>query len=316
MKLVSFGSPGEERPGVVVDDRVVDLLSVRPEWPRSWRGILRAGLLPASGPRREIEEAVREGLGRRRRMGFYGAAAEDGQRADAMPSRDEHAGPLLAGTRLGPPVADPSKIVAIGLNYRDHALEQKKEPPAAPLLFAKAPSSLVGPRDAIRLPDPAIEERVDAEAELCVVLGARARNVQESDALEHVLGWTILNDVSGRGAQYGDKQWFRGKSFDTFAPCGPWIVTRDELPDPSGLSLSADWSGRPMQRGNTRDLIFAVPALIAYVSRMMTLEPGDLIATGTPAGVGVFRDPPVFLARGDVVTIRLEGVGELINPVE
>jgi 2-keto-4-pentenoate hydratase/2-oxohepta-3-ene-1,7-dioic acid hydratase in catechol pathway len=217
--------------------------------------------------------------------------------------------------RLGPPVNDPSKIVALGLNYRDHAREQKKEPPAVPLLFAKAPSCLIGPADPIRLPDPAVEDQVDAEAELCLVIGRRGRNIAEERALEHVLGFTIMNDVSGRRAQYGDKQWFRGKSFDTFGPCGPWVVTRDELADPGALNLEADWGDVPMQRGNTRDLIFPAPFVVSYVSRMMTLCPGDLITTGTPAGVGVFRDPPVFLRRGETVTIRLENVGVLRNPV-
>jgi len=133
--------------------------------------------------------------------------------------------------------------------------------------------------------------------------------------MDYILGWTVMNDVSGRQAQYGDKQFFRGKSFDTFGPCGPWIVTRDELPDPSGLSLEADWGERAMQRGNTRDLIFSVPFTVSYVSRMMTLLPGDLITTGTPAGVGVFREPPCFLRKGETVTIRLEKVGELRNQV-
>ncbi len=316
MRLVSFGPRGGERPGVAVGDQVVDLSVVRPEWPSGWRGILQAGILDSgdeSGPfpdLRELDAAVREA--------FAVSAGRDtsgpGSRGGASGGPDLLLHPL-AGVRLGPPVTDPSKVVAIGLNYLDHAREQKKDPPSAPLLFAKAPSCLVGSRDAIELPDPSLEDQVDAEAELCVVLGRRTRRVAPSEAMASVLGWTVMNDVSGRRAQYGDKQWFRGKSFDTFGPCGPWIVTRDELPDPTGLSLDADWGDRPMQRGNTKDLIFSVPQLIAYVSRMMTLEPGDLITTGTPAGVGVFRETPVFLRRGETVTIRLEGVGELANPV-
>lgn len=287
MRLISFGDAGKERPGVLRDGKILDLGEVGLQWRRSWRALLEAEVVlgPDGGPSEELQRACRKA-------------------------------PVLAGpARLGPPLPDPSKIVAIGLNYRDHALEQKKEPPQAPLLFAKAPSCLVGPNDPIRLPGPQIEDRVDCEAELCVVMGRRAREVAEAAAMDFVLGWTIMNDVSGRKAQYGDKQWFRGKSFDTFGPCGPAIVTREELPDPSGLSLEADWGDRPMQRGNTRDLIFSVPRLIAYISAMMTLEPGDLITTGTPAGVGVFRDPPVFVARGETVRIRLEGVGEIVNPV-
>ena len=280
MKLASFGAEGMERPGVVQDDQIADLGAARPDWPATWRGILAAQLL-----------------------GEVAAAAQDAPR---LP---------LASVRLGPPIPDPSKIVALGLNYRDHALEQKKEPPQAPLLFAKAPSCLIGPSDPIVLPDPAIEPKVDAEAELCLVIGRRGRDIPETRAMEFICGWTIMNDVSGRGAQYGDKQWFRGKSFDTFGPCGPWIVTRDALPDASGLALEADWGARPMQRGNTRDLIFSPAAIVSYVSRMMTLVPGDLISTGTPAGVGVFREPPVFLRAGEMVTVRLEAVGALRNPV-
>jgi 2,4-didehydro-3-deoxy-L-rhamnonate hydrolase len=281
MRIASFGEVGRERPGIVRGDEVLDLRAARPRWPQSWRGILEAGLW------NEVDRAAAE-----------------------APKVS------LSQVRLGPPIPDPSKIVALGLNYRDHALEQKKEPPAVPLLFAKAPSCLIGPNDPIRLPDPALEDQVDAEAELCLVIGRGGKEITESGAWDHILGYTIMNDVSGRRAQYGDKQWFRGKSFDTFGPCGPWIVTRDELPDPSGLAIEADWGDRPMQRGNTSDLIFPVPFIVSYVSRMMTLRPGDLITTGTPAGVGVFRDPPVFLRRGEHVTVRLSGVGSLANPVE
>ncbi|MCA9728044.1 MAG: fumarylacetoacetate hydrolase family protein [Candidatus Eisenbacteria bacterium] len=285
MKLVSFGDPGSERPGVV--DRgaqIVDLLAIRSGWPQTWRRILEADLWG------EIPAAV----------------AEARERGAVVP---------LGSVRLGPPIVDPSKIIAVGLNYRAHAVEQGKEPPARPLLFAKAPSCLVGPNDPIHLPDPALEDRVDAEAELCVVIGRRVRGLSESEAESCILGYTVMNDVSGRGAQYSDKQWFRGKSFDTFAPCGPWIVTRDELPDPTGLSLRATWNDRVMQDGRTDDLIFSIPYLIAYASATMTLEPGDLISTGTPSGVGVFREPQVFLQRGDTVRIDLENIGSLINPV-
>jgi 2,4-didehydro-3-deoxy-L-rhamnonate hydrolase len=303
LKLVSIGDPGHERPGVVHGDQVVNLGAIRPSWPGSWRGILEAGWLP------EVPSAVAEAL----RASLEGPRS-GGTAGEAVPNRESLLYPLDS-IRLGPPIPDPSKIVAVGLNYRDHALEQKKEPPAVPLLFAKAPSSLIGPRDPILLPDPAVEDQVDAEGELCVVIGRRTRNVSASEAGDAVLGFTIMNDVSGRRAQYSDKQWFRGKSFDCFAPCGPWIVTGDELGSPSNLAVEVDWDSAPMQRGNTRDLIFGVNALIAYASRTMTLLPGDLIATGTPAGVGVFRDPPVFLRSGQIVTVRVQGVGELVNPV-
>lgn len=284
MRLVSFGEPGQERSGVVVGSHIADLAAIRPAWPVRWRGLLESGLL------KEVPAAV----------------AEAKERGSTIP---------LGSVRLGPPIVDPSKLIALGLNYRDHALEQKKEPPERPLLFAKAPSCLVGPNDPIRLPDPELEDQADAEAELCVVIGRGGSSIAEADAYDHILGYTVMNDVSGRRSQYGDKQWFRGKSFDTFAPCGPWIVTRDELDRPDGLSISATWNEVRMQDGNTSDLIFPIPYLIAYISRTMRLEAGDLISTGTPAGVGVFRDPPVFLKRGDTVRIDLEKVGSLINPV-
>ncbi len=322
MKLVSFGAQGREVPGVVLGSEVLDLGLVRPEWPRSWRGILEAGILGSDAAGfpalHEIEAALAEAVKVRTATPAPGPKAAGGGSGAAGSGIPGGPGPLfhaLDSVRLGPPIPDAGKIVAIGLNYRDHALEQKKEPPAAPLLFAKAPTCMIGPHDPIVLPDTSLEDQVDAEAELCVVIGRRARAVAASDAPAYVLGWTIMNDVSGRKAQYGDKQWFRGKSFDTFGPCGPWIVTRDEMPDASGLALESDWGERPIQRGNTRDLIFPPAELIAYISRMMTLLPGDLITTGTPAGVGVYRNPPIFLQRGETVTVRLEGIGEIRNPV-
>ena len=321
MRLVSFGEPGRERPGVVVEGGIVDLRRARPGWPDSWRGLFAESMVlhedgtPVADLLKAVEEGARNGalvpadLSRHSEGGALGWG-----HPNAHPDPHPHPDPSLS-PRLGPPVPRPSKIIAIGLNYRDHALEQKKEPPSAPLLFAKAPSCLIGPTDAIRLPPSEVESRVDCEAELCVVIGRRVRDVAVDKAGGAVLGYTIMNDVSGRQAQYGDKQWFRGKSFDTFGPCGPWIVTRDELDDPSSLELTALWGDRLMQKGNTSDLIFGVPLLISYISRMMTLEPGDLITTGTPAGVGVFREPPVFLERGEVITICLQGVGRIANPV-
>jgi 2-keto-4-pentenoate hydratase/2-oxohepta-3-ene-1,7-dioic acid hydratase in catechol pathway len=232
-------------------------------------------------------------------------------RAEARGLRREAWRPL-AGERIGPPIPEPSKIVAIGLNYRDHAEEQGKEPPATPLLFAKAPTCLVGPGEAIRIPPQ--ESRVDAEAELAVVLKRRTYRVSAAQARDAILGFTIMNDVSGREAQYGDKQWFRGKSYDTFGPCGPWIVAADEI-DPTVLPIRAIWNDRVMQDSTTAKLICGVYDLVSYISQQMTLLPGDLIATGTPAGVGVFRDPPVFLKPGDRVRIEIEGIGVLENPV-
>jgi 2,4-didehydro-3-deoxy-L-rhamnonate hydrolase len=211
------------------------------------------------------------------------------------------------------PIAIPSKIVCIGLNYRDHAEEQGVDLPEAPLLFAKWPNTLIGAGEAIVIPP--ITSKVDYEAELGVVIGARLRNVSEENALEGVRGYLCLNDVSARDLQFADGQWVRGKSLDTFCPVGPRLVSADNVPDPQHLSIRALVNGRVLQDSSTAQMVFGVAAVIAHVSRAITLEPGDLIATGTPAGVGAFRDPPLFLRPGDEVTIEIEGLGALTNPV-
>jgi 2-keto-4-pentenoate hydratase/2-oxohepta-3-ene-1,7-dioic acid hydratase in catechol pathway len=163
---------------------------------------------------------------------------------------------------------------------------------------------------------PAIEPRVDVEAELAFVVGRVARHVRAADADAFIAGYMCFNDVSGRKAQFDDKQWFRGKSFDTFAPCGPYLLTRDEMPDPHLLAIGSEWDGQVMQESNTRQLVHGVPQLVEYITRTMTLLPGDIVATGTPAGVGVFRDPPVFLREGQTVTVHVEKLGTLTNPVQ
>jgi 2-keto-4-pentenoate hydratase/2-oxohepta-3-ene-1,7-dioic acid hydratase in catechol pathway len=211
------------------------------------------------------------------------------------------------------PIERPSKIVCVGLNYRDHAEEQGAELPKAPLLFAKWPSSLVGPGEAIVL--PAASTRVDYEAELGVVIGERVKGVSEENALEAVRGYLCLNDVSARDLQFGDGQWTRGKSPDTFCPVGPRLVPRDEVADPQALRIRCLVNGEMMQDSTTANMIFSVAEVIAYASATSTLEPCDLIATGTPAGVGVFRKPPRLLQDGDEVTVEIEGLGALTNPV-
>jgi 2,4-didehydro-3-deoxy-L-rhamnonate hydrolase len=211
------------------------------------------------------------------------------------------------------PIAIPSKIVCIGLNYRDHAEEQGVDLPDAPLLFAKWPNTLIGAGEPIVIPP--ITSKVDYEAELGVVIGERLRNVSEENALEGVRGYLCLNDVSARDLQFADGQWVRGKSLDTFCPVGPKLVSPDDVPDPQRLSIRALVNGRVLQDSSTAQMVFGVAAVIAHVSRAITLEPGDLIATGTPAGVGAFRHPPVFLRPGDQVTIEIEGLGALTNPV-
>jgi 2,4-didehydro-3-deoxy-L-rhamnonate hydrolase len=211
------------------------------------------------------------------------------------------------------PIDRPSKIVCVGLNYRDHAEEQGADLPKAPLLFAKWPNALTGPGEPIVI--PRASKRVDYEAELGVVIGSRVRNVSEENALEAVRGYLCLNDVSARDLQFSDGQWTRGKSPDTFCPIGPELVPREEVPDPQALAIGCVLNGEVMQDSTTANMIFSVAEIIAYASATITFEPGDLIATGTPAGVGVFRDPPVLLKDGDEVTIEIERLGSLTNPV-
>jgi 2-keto-4-pentenoate hydratase/2-oxohepta-3-ene-1,7-dioic acid hydratase in catechol pathway len=211
------------------------------------------------------------------------------------------------------PIERPGKIVCVGLNYRDHAEEQGVALPEAPLLFAKWQNTLIGPGEPIVIPP--IVTKCDYEAELGVVIGATVRNASAENALEAVAGYICLNDVSARDLQFGDGQWTRGKSPDTFCPVGPRLVPRDEVPDPQALSIRAILNGTTMQDSTTANMVFGVAEVIAYITRTITLEPGDLIATGTPAGVGAFRDPPVFMQPGDEITIEIEGLGSLTNPV-
>ncbi|MFA5787120.1 MAG: fumarylacetoacetate hydrolase family protein [Actinomycetota bacterium] len=245
---------------------------------------------------------------------------EDPLRDAMFDEVDLNASPQVApefsvkGMRFLPPMAAPSKIIAIGLNYADHARESGMEIPASPLLFMKAPSGLVGHDEPIRF-RAAATSRVDFEAELAVVVGRRAYMVNEDEAFAHVFGYTVCNDVSARDAQFADGQWVRGKSFDTFCPLGPSIVTREEIPDPHNLAIGARLNGRVMQDSNTREMVAGVPKLLSYISQFMTLEPGDIIATGTPFGVGFSRTPPVYLTDGDVVEVEVEQVGILRNPV-
>jgi acylpyruvate hydrolase len=215
--------------------------------------------------------------------------------------------------RLGPPIPDPSKIVCLGLNYRDHAEESGLTPPSAPMFFAKFANSLVGPTDEI-VP-PAVTEKVDYEAEIAVVVGRRAKNVSADEALDYLAGAMAFNDISARDLQLANPLWTGGKAIDTFAPCGPAMVTLDELGDVQSLGLRTLVNGEVVQDGNTASMIFGVAETIAFLSRIMTLEPGDLIATGTPAGVGQSRTPPLFLQAGDEVTVEADGIGTLRNKV-
>jgi 2-keto-4-pentenoate hydratase/2-oxohepta-3-ene-1,7-dioic acid hydratase in catechol pathway len=243
------------------------------------------------------------------------AAGPDGLialRDAAAKARIGELGQPIADADLLAPVPRPGKVVAIGRNYREHAEEEGVEPPAAPLIFSKWSSSVVGPGAEIRW-DPGLTTQVDYEAELAVVIGRRTRRVAVADALDHVLGYTCLNDVSARDLQFGDGQWARGKSLDTFCPMGPVLVTADELGDPQDLAIRCSVDGEVLQDARTSQMYFSVAEIISHCSMAFTLEPGDIVATGTPSGVGVFRKPPRFLGEGDRVSVEIEGIGILEN---
>jgi 2-keto-4-pentenoate hydratase/2-oxohepta-3-ene-1,7-dioic acid hydratase in catechol pathway len=275
MRLIRFGSPGAERPGLWKDGRIVDLRRHFPEMPDIGESFFRDGWMQKIA---DLED--------------------EGQPMDV---------------RLGPPVVRPSKLICLGKNYLEHAQEGNFEAPEKPLLFAKAPSALSGPKDPIILPRSC--GQVDWEVELALVVGQEGKRISRDRAWDFIAGYTVMNDVSGREAQFGDGQWFRGKSFDTFAPLGPALVTPDEIADIRNLQLTAMVDGQVMQTGNTGDLVFDIPHLMAYISEDITLLPGDVISTGTPAGVGIFRTPPITLAAGNVVSCRIDTLGELVNPV-
>jgi 2-keto-4-pentenoate hydratase/2-oxohepta-3-ene-1,7-dioic acid hydratase in catechol pathway len=281
MRLITYKAQNDARLGLLRDDHVIDLATASDgRLPSDMRTFLQQG-----------ENAMR-------------LARQVGENAVASLALSEAT--LLA------PIPNPSKVVAIGLNYMDHCREQNIEPPEAPIIFAKFPSAVVGPGAAIRW-DPALTRKVDYEVELAVVMGRTARRVSAADALDYVAGYTICNDVSARDLQFGDRQWVRGKSLDTFCPLGPWLVTRDEIADPHDLSIRCTLNGDVMQDSTTAEMIFGVPQLVEFISRAFTLLPGDVIATGTPDGVGVFRSPQVFMKHGDVVTLEVEGLGQLTN---
>ncbi len=297
MKILNYLRGTMPRPGLALSDAVgLDLLACQPSLSDNW-----LVMLPDLSEVRAIHDDHVQ------HAAELEASWAEGEKP-TLPYFD------LRQARLLTPVILPSKIIAVGLNYRDHAAEQNKPLPPRPLLFAKAPSCLQAPGLPIELPEDLT--RVDAEAELAVVIGKPGRSITRQQAPDHIAGFTCMNDVSDREAQYTDKQFFRGKSIDTGGPCGPWLVTPDELPPlAAGLDIACRWNDRLMQSSNTEQLIFPVDELIAYISRNMTLLPGDIITTGTPGGVGVFRQPPVFLQPGDTVTVSIEGIGTLSNPV-
>jgi 2-keto-4-pentenoate hydratase/2-oxohepta-3-ene-1,7-dioic acid hydratase in catechol pathway len=284
MRLATLQTAKGPRAAVLVGEAYVDLHATDASLPTSVRQLLEGGtaLLQAA------EQAARR------------------PNAVKVPA---------ATAQLGPPVPDPHKIVCLGLNYRDHAAETGATLPKDPILFSKYATALIGPGAAIVL--PAVSKEVDYEAELVIVIGKRGRNVSADQATGYVAGYMVGHDVSARDWQLkkDGKQWMVGKTFDTFAPTGPVLVTADEVPDPHRLAIRLRLNGKTMQDSNTSQMIFSVPATVAYLSQVFTLEPGDLIFTGTPPGVGMARKPPVWLKGGDVVEVEIEGLGVLRNEV-
>ncbi|WP_104523549.1 fumarylacetoacetate hydrolase family protein [Blastococcus atacamensis] len=269
---------------------------------------MRLGQIEHEG-RRRIVQVGDEGA---RPLDFDGDLAQL-VRAGVDPRSLPAAAEPLPGARLLAPIA-PGKIVAIGLNYLDHVRETGMDAPTAPLIFSKFPSSVVGPDEPIRF-DPDLTQRVDWEVELAVVVGRTMRDVSPTEAMDGVFGYTVANDVSARDLQFGDGQWVRGKSLDTFCPVGPVVVTPDEVGDVQGLALSTRVNGETVQNSSTKEMVFGVAELLSFCSRNFTLEPGDLLLTGTPWGCGEFMDPRRSLADGDVVEVEVEGIGRLVNPV-
>lgn len=266
------------------------------------------------GPFGEEKPALLDENGRLRdlsgQLNDLSGAALDPERLAALGKLDTASLPVVAGTvRLGTPVADVGKIIAVGLNYADHAQEAGMPIPEEPVLFTKAITALSGPNDDVVLPKGS--EKGDWEAELAIIIGRKAQYTDQADALSHIAGYAVANDVSERHMQLeGTGQWVKGKSFDTSAPIGPWLVTPDELTDPQTLNIWLEVNGIRYQDGNTRTMIFGIGYLVSYISRYMTLLPGDIIITGTPPGVGLGQTPPVFLKPGDVMCVGIEGLGE------
>lgn len=277
MRIVTYSvETGAPRAGIVVDDRIVDL----------------------------------SGAGYADVISFLeaGAAAVEAARA-LRPGPDS---PLRSEVKLHAPIPKPEKFICIGLNYRDHAAEAGMEVPDTPIVFTKYANAVCGPDEAIEL--PAVSNQVDYEAELGFIIGRRCKNVRKQDWREVVFGYTCVNDVSARDYQLATSQWTIGKTFDTFGPMGPELVSADEIADPHKLRIRLDLNGETMQDSNTSRFIFDIPALVEYLTAVMTLSPGDIVSTGTPPGVGFARKPPVFLKPGDEVVVKIEGIGELRNP--
>ncbi len=309
MRLVTFLRLGEPRLGAVAGEQVIDLNAayqhMQEQAGRPRARELAAALLPSD------------------MVGFLAggdsalAAARDVVDYVTSTEAAAFAGKgivySLKAVTLKAPVPRPTKLILVGLNYRDHAEEAKMKIPEEPTLFSKYAHSVIGPGEAIRIPK--VSDKIDYEGEFAFVIGKGGKDIPREQALDHVVGYTIVHDVSCRDYQMRTGQWMIGKTFDTFATMGPYLVLKDEIPDPHNLDLSLRLNGVVMQHSNTKNLIFNTFDLIAYMSQVFTLEPGDVVSTGTPSGVGFARKPPVFLKPGDIVRIEISGLGVLENPV-
>lgn len=308
MKLVSFSYEGNTRIGSIVDDRIIDLNYGYLAMLES-QGQLRAKQIAEAFIPSNMVEFLQGGD---QSMNLAKEVVDFvSQNAKTFKYKVIH---QVSDVKIEAPVLNPTKMICVGHNYREHILEMGREIPPYPVVFAKFSNTIIGPQDDI--PFFPITEQLDYEAEFAFVIGKQARNVSQEEALDYVAGYTIINDVTYRDIQRRTIQWLQGKTVDGSAPMGPWLVTRDELQDPSGLEVVLTVNGEERQHTNTKNLVFTVPYLVEFLSNLMTLEPGDIILTGTPGGVGVARDPQVFLKDGDVVSIEIDGIGKLENRVK
>lgn len=307
MKLVSYSIAGVTRIGSIQDEKVVDLHYAYLAMLEA-EGVIRAKQIAEAFVPSNMVEFLQGG---KKSMEIAKEAVDFALRnTDSIPYHVIH---NFDAVKLEAPVLNPSKIICVGHNYREHILEMKRELPEFPVIFAKYPNTIIGPQDDI--PFYPISEQLDYEAEFAFVIGKRAKNVSQAQALEYIAGYTIANDITYRDIQRRTIQWLQGKAIDGSAPMGPWLVTTDDLDDPSGLEIALYVNGEERQRSNTANLVFTVPRLVEFLSKLMTLEPGDIVLTGTPGGVGVARNPQTFLKDGDVVRIEIDKIGTLENKV-
>lgn len=308
VKLITFTEQGVTRIGAIEDGKVIDLHAAFEKKLES-EGKLRFKQIAEAYVPTDMNgflQGGKESLDYAKEAVAFALKHETYKGKQLVFSKED--------VKVEAPVPSPGKMICVGHNYREHILEMGREIPPYPVVFAKFANTVIGPEDDI--PHYPISDQLDYEAEFAFVIGKRARNVSQAEALDYVAGYTIVNDVTYRDLQRRTLQWLQGKTVDGSAPMGPWLVTTDELSDPSGLEVVLTVNGEERQRSNTRNLVFSVQYLVEFLSGLMTLEPGDVILTGTPGGVGVARDPQVFLKDGDVVRIEIDGIGALENKVK